>query len=391
MNMMRIGNQNIITDDIFAIVIENFPDMIHSVDENGQIVYANAMAESLLGYTRDELRQMNINDLYAEEIREQLEQGFSALKESGEQAVESILKDREGKSIPVEIRSFSIYDNDGNFVRTFSILRDIRKVKDLQQRLVHSARLAGIGELASGIVHDINNPLSVITMCGEMMTDILKHPERLGERECEGLQSFAVDVGRAADSIHKLVTHLRNYSRGVQEGAEPLDLHGSLQDALFLVGSKIQKAKVTVDVEVEKGRYMIHGNANQVEQVLSNLVSNACDAMEGQDRPQLTIRAAPCVRDSAAFWKVSFSDTGPGIPRELQQEIFHSFFTTKQKGKGTGLGLSIARGIVKDHGGDIELVSEPGSGSTFSVYFRQADAESGSLNGSAYGTSLLAG
>jgi PAS domain S-box-containing protein len=388
-NIMRIENRDIVTDDIPQTVIEHFPDIIHSVDPDGRIVFTNGQAEKLLGYTRDELLNMNIRDLYADEILGALEKGFKALKQDGDTTVESVLKDKHGNRIPVEIRSFSIYDGEGQFIRTFSILRDIRQVKDLQQSLIHSERLAAIGELASGIVHDVNNPLSVISMCNQMMQDTLKDRSRLTERDLDTIESFAGDVERATTSIYKLVLHLRNFARGVKEPLMELDLYDSIQDALFLVGSKVTKAKVVVEMDVEKGRHMCRASVNQIEQVFANLFSNACDAMTGCEVRKLKVKIDACVRDATPYWRCSVADTGEGISEEHQREIFDSFFTTKERGAGTGLGLSIVRGIVKEHHGEVEVMSADGEGTTFTVYLPQIDRRSIGLQGGE-GLSLIA-
>ena len=153
MSRMRIQDIEIRDADIFEILLDNFPDMIHSIDHEGNIVYTNRTASNLLGYTGEELLQMNVREIYAEEVLIALEKGFSDLKQKGDKRVESILKAKDGKKIPVEIRSFSIYDDEGNFIRTFSILRDIREIKELQNSLVHAGRLAAIGELSSGVAH----------------------------------------------------------------------------------------------------------------------------------------------------------------------------------------------------------------------------------------------
>ena len=112
---------------------------------------------------------MSVYEIYAEEVQEAVKAGFSNLKQKGDKTVESVLQAKDGEVIPVEIRSFSIYDDDGEFIRTFSILRDIRPIKELQASLVHTSRLAAIGELSSGVAHDINNPLTVILVSNEMI------------------------------------------------------------------------------------------------------------------------------------------------------------------------------------------------------------------------------
>ena len=141
---MRIQEIEIPDADIFKILLDNFPDMIHSIDDDGNIVYTNKSAEALLKYTREELLSMNIRQIYADEILEAVEKGFTELKERGDKTVESLLKTKDGTRIPVEIRSFSIYDDEGRFIRTFSILRDIRKIKELQSSLIHAGRLLSV-------------------------------------------------------------------------------------------------------------------------------------------------------------------------------------------------------------------------------------------------------
>lgn len=374
MSKMRIHEIEIRDADIFEILLDNFPDMIHSIDEDGQIVYTNKTAELLLGYTQDEFLSMNVRQIYADEILEALEKGFSDLKEKGDKEVESLLKAKDGTVIPVEIRSFSIYDDEGNFLRTFSILRDIRAFKELQQSLFHAGRLAAIGELASGVAHDINNPLTVIQLSNEMvMREVARMPDSGDNTSAERISSFARDIQKASKSIQKLSEHLRNFSRGMVEQYEPIDLVDVIADAFFITKSKLNEVGVGVTNDVAAGEYYVMGSANNLEQVFVNLIGNACDAMAGRDIRDLTVTVSSAERDDVEHWRCDITDTGGGVPDDLAEDIFQSFFTTKEKGKGTGLGLSISRGIVKDHKGDLVLTSEAGKGSTFSVYLPKVD------------------
>jgi len=129
---------------------------------------------------------------------------------------------------------------------------------------------------------------------------------------------------------------------------------------------------VTAKNDVEKGRHFTKGAQNQLQQVFVNLITNACDAMAEADGRYLNLSISPFQRDGTAYWKCDVSDTGTGISQEAFDDIFQSFFTTKEKGKGTGLGLSISRGIIKNHEGDIEVHSEKGKGTTFSVFLPSA-------------------
>jgi PAS domain S-box-containing protein len=341
--------------------------MIHSIDDHGNIIYTNKTAEQLLGYTKEEFLKMNIRQIYAPEILDALEKGFTDLKKKGDKTVESMLKTKDGRLIPVEIRSFSIYDDEGQFLRTFSILRDMREIKELQKSLIHTSRLAAIGELSSGVAHDINNPLTVILLANEL---IFKEFERKDVNTAtlnKNVRGHALDVQKASKSIQKLADHLRNFSRGMAERYEPVDLFDPINDALFITNNKIMKSLVVVKNELKKGCCFVHGLPNQLEQVFVNLIGNACDAMAATPRHDLTIRISETELDNVACWTCNVADTGTGIPAELMEDIFHSFFTTKEKGKGTGLGLSISRGIIRDHKGDIRVESTPGKGSTFSV------------------------
>lgn len=375
MSRMRIDKIEIRDADIFEILLDSFPDMIHSIDDDGNIVYTNRTAERLLGYPREELLGMNIRQIYADKVLKDVEIGFSDLKERGDKNIpESWLKTKDGEEIPVEIRSFSIYDDEGNFLRTFSILRDIREIKDLQQSLVQAGKLAAIGELASGVAHDINNPLTVILLSNEMLMKEISRNEPEAGSSLARVKDYAEDIHRASKSIQKLADHLRNFSRGVAEHAERVDLHDTITDALFITSNKIKTANVTVSNSVPKGDHFVDARPNQLEQVFVNLIGNACDAMTGLPERNLTISIESTQREGADCWICRLADTGKGIPKEMLEDIFQSFFTTKEKGKGTGLGLSISRGIISDHKGDIEVLSEIDAGTTFLIYLPCADS-----------------
>ena len=369
MAKMRINGREINDANVFEIIFENFPDMIHSVDSEGSIVFTNRKAESLLGYSRDELLSMNINQIYADEILDKVIEGFSQLKKRGEKFImESTLKDRDGNRIPVEIRSFGIYDDGGNFLRTFSIIRDIRHIKELQNSLIHAGRLSAIGEMASSIAHDIKSPLSVLSLTNQMAMRTLSQMKDPNFEALEKLEKSLKGTEKATQMIKKLSNHLTNFSRGVAEQYEVVDLHSIITDSLFMTQNKIKMYNVTAQNNMEKGSCFTKGSPNQLQQVFVNLIANACDAMAETDERSLTLSVSPFQRNGTKYWKCDVSDTGIGIPNDALESVFQSFFTTKEKGTGTGLGLSISRGIIKNHGGDIEVHSEEGKGTTFSLY-----------------------
>ena len=356
--------------NLFNSLLDSFPDMIHSVDENGNIIFFKRMAARLLGYTENELAGMNIGQLYAQEVWEALEKGFHEIKESGEKRVESVFVCKDGTRIPVELRSLVIRDKQGAFIQTFTISRDLRKLKELQDNMIHSGRLAAVGELAAGVVHDLNNPLASIMLASSLFQQLVSNT-KLSREELNEQMTMAYEIiHESAETMNHLTSRLRDFMRGVKEQHAPVDLFDPINDALFILNYRINKVKVHVSCPVIKARHWIIGDRNQIEQVFLNLFANACDAMEPCESHKirrLNIDIQEEVADGKPFWRCEVSDTGEGIAPEQQEKIFKAFETTKPRGKGTGLGLSIARTIVTEHNGDIRLVSEPGEGTTFSV------------------------
>jgi len=317
---------------IFEMLLEWFPDIIQSVDSDGQIIYVNRRASDLLGYTRDELLSMNVRQLYAPEILEKVEKGFAKLKDSGNlSGIESVVCHKDGTRIPVEIRSFAVYDNQGAFVRTFSILRDIRDIKELQNTLIHTSRLAAIGELASCIAHDISNPLAVVKLYGELLGGQISQLRTAGNGDIANQFGDAVDgVRKSAEKIEKLVNHLRDFSRSQEAGNELVDLRQVVEDALFMITNKITKGNVNVIRNwPEEGSFYVRGSSSQLEQVFMNLFSNACDAMAEVPEPTIWIEIAqiPAAEGSPPMWVCNVSDCGAGIDEEHVENIFKAFFT----------------------------------------------------------------
>ena len=353
---------------MFELLLDWFPDIIQSVNSAGHIVYANRKASELLGYPRDEILGMHVSQIYAPEIWEKVQHGFAQLKDKGSLTVlESLLQDKAGNKIPVEIRSFAVYDENKEFVRTFSILRDTREIKELQNSLIHTSRLAAIGELAACVAHDITNPLSVIKLYNELLLSEVADLKKTGTTTAN-LEDALGSVRKSAEKIERIVNHLRDFSRSREGQAEVVDLRNVIIDGLFMITNKTDKGNIAVIRDFPAEAAIIRGNANQLEQVFMNLFSNACDAMKGRPKPELTIQLRPVARGGIPGWACQVRDNGSGIPPDIQEQVFAPFFTTKPKGEGTGLGLSIAQNIVRRHNGEISVESTPGQGTAFTVF-----------------------
>jgi len=355
------------TVKIFDSLIDNFPDMIHSVDEQGNIVYVNRTATHLLGYAESELCGMNIRQLYPPEILDAVEKGFREVKTTGEKRVESLFMAKDGTRIPVELRTLVIRDEQGAFSQTFTVSRDLRALKEMQENLIHAGRLAAIGEMAAGVVHDLNNPLTAVILASTVLKKVTEKPDTSPEQLREQAQSFCDTINESAATMESLTTRLRDFSRGVKEQHSLVDLFDPVNDALFILAHKLRHGNVSVSNPVVKSKHWVLGARNQIQQSVLNLFANACDAMAKSDVRELGVAIDSVTQDGTVYWRCAVSDSGEGIPEEIQDRVFKSFFTTKPRGKGTGLGLSITRSILKEHNGAIALTSAVGKGTTFHV------------------------
>lgn len=245
--------------------------------------------------------------------------------------------------------------------------RTIRLKKEnlhLNSQILHTSKLAALGELSATIIHDIRGPLTMIQLTCEDIKDDIKDLE---QKNLENVNSHLAQINKACSKINKLVDHLRNYSRrdAQEEQEEYKNIEEVIENSLFLVKQKVRSLVVKVEIQIEdkfKSAQLLC-YPNKFEQVLMNLMSNACDAMKKSAIKELKIR----VYVEGQNFNISICDTGEGIPENIMVKIFDSFFTTKPKGEGTGLGLSIVKNIVKEHAGDLVLSSVVGEGTTFTV------------------------
>ena len=240
---------------------------------------------------------------------------------------------------------------------TEEVRRREHELRDKQDQLVQAGKLATVGELTTGIAHELNNPLNNI---GLFVGNAIDHVE-LGiadrDRLLEELRHALQEVRRAT----AIISHLRTFGRVASVSPEPVRINGVVRRSFSLLYEQLRLRQIEVRLDLCAEDPVIVGNPIQLEQVFINLLTNARDALA--DAPRKLIHVESAVNQGVVDLLVR--DTGPGIPLELQQRIFDPFFTTKEVGAGTGLGLSIAYGIVKEHGGTISAVS--GAGATFLV------------------------
>src|SRR5256712_2245372 len=240
---------------------------------------------------------------------------------------------------------------------TAEMQRREQELRDKQEQLVQAGKLATLGELTTGVAHELNNPLNNTGLFVGNAVDLLE----LGGTDTgpilRALRQALQQVGKATE----IISHLRTFGRAAPVSREPISLRQVIERALALMREQLRLREIEVTADLGPAEPVVVGNPIQLEQVFINLLTNARDAVA--DAPRKAIRISGAV--GAATVAVAVADTGPGIPPGLERRIFDPVFTTQEGGPGTGLGLSITYGIVKEHGGTISVVSRPGEGATF--------------------------
>jgi len=245
-----------------------------------------------------------------------------------------------------------------------------QELKEAQATILQAAKLSSIGELATGFAHQIDNPLGVISLgCQLCIRDIKEDftQENLTEKGKKALEAMEDRMNKVIDTAHKaadLVQRIRGYAKPADRDFEQVDLNLVMEDALSLAQYQITHGGISVDRNIPQDLPKIKGIGVQLEQVFLNMILNACEAMAGKKR-ELTISARVGKEDPHRV-EVTLSDNGCGIPKENLRKLFDIFYTTKGS-QGTGVGLSMAYRIVKDHNGNINVESEIGEGTKFTV------------------------
>jgi signal transduction histidine kinase len=241
--------------------------------------------------------------------------------------------------------------------RSAELEASVARLKSTQLQLVQAGKLAAIGTLSAGLAHEINNPLAAIKMYAQN----LKRSQQRGTLDETMLTKNLTSIDTLVDKISHVITHFRDFSRQSSNTFKNVAINEQLLSALDMFGEQLSLHDIKVTCQLAEQLPPVWGDANQLEQVMVNLIANARDALAEQPSRELrlsTLRANGHV-------VVEVSDTGHGIPPAVIDHIFEPFYTTKEPGQGTGLGLAISRSIIEDHQGQLEVESTPGQGTTF--------------------------
>jgi two-component system, cell cycle sensor histidine kinase and response regulator CckA len=334
---------------------------------HNQILFWNQGAEHLYGWKAEEVVGKNVLQLLYKDISPQLEDAYLKVMNIGEWRGELEQLTKEGKVIIVESRWILIRDDHGQPKSILSVNTEITQQKQLEAQLLRSQRLESIGTLAGGIVHDLNNILSPILMSVQLLQK--KLPDSQSQQI---LQTLENNVKRGANLLKQVLS----FARGI-EGKQTIGQIQPLMREIEQIIAQTFPKSIICQIDIPKNLWYVRGDITQIHQVLINLVVNARDAMPdggilriaaenlviGEHSAQINIDAKV-----GSYIAIVVTDTGMGMSSEVQKRIFEPFFTTKEVGKGTGLGLSTALGIIKNHGGFVNVYSQVGRGTQFTVY-----------------------
>jgi C4-dicarboxylate-specific signal transduction histidine kinase len=288
--------------------------------------------------------------------------------DNSRRALLHILQDSYGDNQRLEASRKAMIHIMGDLRETTIVMeRREQELREKQEQLVQAGKLATLGELTTGVAHELNNPLNNIGLFVGNAVDLVELGTAADERVVRELSRAMQQVRKATE----IISHLRTFGRAAPFSRDPVDLTQVIEQALFLVEAQLRLRNITVRVDLGSERPVVVGNPVQLEQVFINLLTNARDALAEAPRKEIDIIGS-MVPDGV---EITFADTGPGIPPGLEHRVFDPFFTTKDVGQGTGLGLSITYGIIKELGGTISVVSQPGQGARFTLRLPAARAE----------------
>ncbi len=373
------------SEEWFNIMASSAQDAIITMDGNGNIMYWNDAAEKIFGYTEEEALGNELHAFLApEKYHEAYKRSFLRFKETGQGAavgktLELTALKKDGKEFPIELSLSAVKIKD--LWNSIGIIRDITERKqaeeekrELEASLHQARKMESIGTLAGGIAHDFNNLL--MGMQGNVSLMLLNTDP--GHPNYKKLKTIEQHVQSGAE----LTSQLLGFARGGKYEVKPTDLNSLIRKTSEILGRT--KKEVTIHEKYQKDIWTVEADQGQMEQVLLNLYLNASQAMPGGGELYLQTENVTLDKKYAKlhniepgnYAKISVTDTGTGMDKATRQKIFDPFFTTKDMGsiKGTGLGLASADGIIKNHGGIIDVYSEKGAGSTFNIYLPASEA-----------------
>jgi len=354
------------------LILNSVADGIYGVDQSGNSTFINRAMEKITGWKAEEVIGRNQHEILhhtrADGSRHPADECpvYATFRDNTPRFVEDdLFWKKNGTSLPVEYTCTPIHAEDGAVLGSVVVFRDIterKKAEDKalkhQLQLAHVARLSTMGEMASGIAHELNQPLTAITTNARACVRMLDSRQTAVENCLDVMEKVAGQAERAGE----IIQHILHFIRKEQPDRLPVRISDVVNEMLLLMRADIRQANIQVSLKLDPDADWVLAQEIQIEQVILNLVRNAVEAMAdmAQGVGRLDIRSGLKTPDIV---EVCVTDTGPGLSEDLIKRLFTPFVTTKPQ--GLGLGLSISRGIIDAHGGKLTVDSEPNKGATF--------------------------
>ena len=328
------------------------------LNRDREITMFNQAVERQTGYSREEWLDRDVMTFICEEDRERLTAVIIRVMLGQQRSgVEIRFNHADGRrKADIVFNIAPVLSGSGAVEGIILVGQDLTEIRNLQNQIIRSEKLATLGQVAAGVAHEVGNPLTSISVYANFL--VKKLDGIIDPRDLEKLGRIV----EASARIHTFTRALVSYGRPLREKASRISVQSLLERALSFCEHLLDRAGAEVVLEVEDGLPTITGIMGNLEQVFVNLITNACHALQGGGTIRLTARST-----QGQTVVITVQDTGYGIAEDKLDEIFEPFFSTKPEGLGTGLGLSIARRILTDHNADITVVSEVGQGTTFTI------------------------
>lgn len=368
------------TNAFLKNLLHSAVDAVIAADTRGKIILFNNAAAEVSGYSVEEaLASLNIREFYSGDRALKVMRKLRSVEYGGKGKLKEYHIDfmsKQGEQIPISLYASIIYEN-GKEVATIGFFHDLRKriqiqkeLEKTQVQLMQSEKMAGIGKLAAGVAHQLNNPLGGITLYSKLIMEEYDLEEALKE----DMDRILKDALRCRDIVKELL----EFARQTHHFIKSSDINRAISRTLFLLKNQTLFQNIKITENLDTSLPLVEADIHQMNHVFMNLILNAAQAMDGQGEINICTDLSP----REHYIIIEISDTGPGIPEDVIQHIFEPFFTTKQEGQGTGLGLSMVYSIVGNHGGSIYARNKKTKGAAFTIELPIKNKSSkGAING----------
>ena len=357
------------SEEKYYAVFDNIPNPVFVLDtQTLEILDCNTSVKPVYGFSKAELIHKSFLVLFKEEAREE----YGDLLKKSAELNQVVHQNKTGDLLYVNIRiSPSEYAGDEVFLVTTS---DVTKRLQAEQQLIQASKMATLGEMATGVAHELNQPLAVIKTASRFFMKKINKKEKIKD---DILLTMAGEIDSYVDRAARIITHMRDFGRKTDVTLENFQVNEILESAMQILGQQLKVRGITVEWDLQPDIPGIKADPGRLEQVFINLLINARDAIDEKwqspqpetEQKKISLKT----RAGNSTVKVEICDSGCGIQKRVVDRIFEPFFTTKKVGHGTGLGLSISYGIIQECNGSIQAVSQPDSGTCFIMKFPKAE------------------